>query len=176
MHLSTSKHAPSERLHRHIGPYNPHPVALAHACELTCQYRFKAMWWPGADRFAKRIRTATNRHGSPFEHRSEASMPDGRGAGCTESTDPSKARARIGQSRFAVINLPGADLDARSAPAGCSTGMARVTNSPGANLGMRSMPEGRCTGMCSVNQPPTRGFSVNRFHNSPLPNVSQSDV
>ena len=29
MRLSTSKHAPSGRLHRHIGRYKPHPVALA---------------------------------------------------------------------------------------------------------------------------------------------------
>jgi len=33
-------------------------------------------------------------------------------------------------------NLPGADLDAQSAPGGCGTGM------------------------CRINQPPTRGFSV----------------
>ena len=38
MRLSTSKHAPSGRVHRLIGRYNPHPVALAHACKLTCQY------------------------------------------------------------------------------------------------------------------------------------------
>ena len=38
MQLSTFKHAPSGLLHQHIGRYVPHPVALAHACELTCQY------------------------------------------------------------------------------------------------------------------------------------------
>ena len=39
MRLSTSKPAPSGRSHRHIGRYNPRPVALALACELTCQYQ-----------------------------------------------------------------------------------------------------------------------------------------
>ncbi len=37
---------------------------------------------------------ATNRHGRRFGHRSEASVPEGRGAGCTESTDPNAVRAR----------------------------------------------------------------------------------
>ncbi len=37
MRLSTSKHALSGRLHRHIGRYNSHPAALAQGYELTCQ-------------------------------------------------------------------------------------------------------------------------------------------
>ena len=47
MGLSTSKHTLSGRLHRHIGRYNPHPLALAHACELTCQYPHAAMIYGG---------------------------------------------------------------------------------------------------------------------------------
>jgi len=39
----------------------------------------------------------------------------------------------------------------------------RITNLPGANLDARSAPVGCRPGMACINQPPTRGFSVNRF-------------
>ncbi len=43
MRLSTSKHTPSGRLHRHSERYNPRPVAPALACELTCRYQGAAV-------------------------------------------------------------------------------------------------------------------------------------
>ena len=65
--------------------------------------RSKLGWWPG--RTSRQSRLAMRQIGRKADLDAR-SAPEGRGAGCTESTYPSEARVRIGLSRSESIELP----------------------------------------------------------------------